>query len=234
MSIRLLLIDENVLFRKGLDALLSQQPDFSVIGDLSDGKEAAQVSVSIEPDVVLMDVRLAGSNGLDIAAQIKRHQPQVKIIILTGSRTEEFVRTALRIGIDGYVLKDASLEDLLIAIRSVAKGKKYLSPDVSGHIVESFLYPEQTIGKITQQDILTNRERGILQLIAEGRTNRSVAEFLNVSTKTVEKHRASLMQKLGSRNAAEMTLAAMEMGLIERPSSFARLMGATNMPLDAH
>jgi DNA-binding NarL/FixJ family response regulator len=234
MSIRLLLIDENVLFRKGLDALLSQQPDFSVIGDLSDGKEAAQVSASIQPDVILMDIRLAGSNGLDIAAQIKRHQPQVKVIILTGSRTEEFVRTALRIGIDGYVLKDASLEDLLIAIRSVAKGKKYLSPDVSGHIVESFLYPEQTIGKISQQDLLTNRERGILQLIAEGRTNRSVAEFLNVSTKTVEKHRASLMQKLGSRNAAEMTLAAMEMGLIERPSSFARLMGGTSMPLDAH
>ncbi len=234
MSIRLLLIDENVLFRKGLDALLSQQPDFSVVGDLSDGNEAVHVSTSIEPDIILMDVRLAGRNGLDIAAQIKRHQPHVKVIILTGSRTEEFVRTALRIGIDGYVLKDASLEDLLIAIRSVARGKKYLSPDVSGHIVESFLYPEQVISKITQQDILTNRERGILQLIAEGRTNRSVAEFLNVSTKTVEKHRASLMQKLGSRNAAEMTLAAMEMGLIERPSSFARLMGGTNLPLDAH
>jgi DNA-binding NarL/FixJ family response regulator len=232
MSIRLLLVDDNVLFRKGLAALLSQQPDLSVVDDLSSGREATQASSSLEPDVIIMDIRLSGSSGLDIAAQIKRRQPQVKVIMLTSSRTEEYVRAALRLGIDGYVLKDASLEELLIAVRSVARGKKYLSPDVSGHVVESFLHPEQSNSKSSQLDILTNRERGILQLIAEGRTNRSAAEFLCVSPKTVEKHRASLMQKLGLRNATEMTLAAMEMGLIERPSSFSRLMGS-NSPLDA-
>jgi DNA-binding NarL/FixJ family response regulator len=105
----------------------------------------------------------------------------------------------------------------------VSLGKKYLSPDVSGHVVESFLHPEQANGKSSRLDTLTSRERGILQLIAEGRTNRSAAEFLCVSPKTVEKHRARLMQKLGLRNAIEMTLAAMEMGLIERPSNFGRL-----------
>jgi DNA-binding NarL/FixJ family response regulator len=232
MSIRLLLVDDNILFRKGLAALLSQQSDLAVVDDLGSGREATQASSSLEPDVIIMDIRLSGSSGLDIAAQIKRRQPQVKVIMLTSSRTEEYVRAALRLGIDGYVLKDASLEELLIAVRSVARGKKYLSPDVSGHVVESFLHPEQSNGKSSQLDILTNRERGILQLIAEGRTNRSAAEFLCVSPKTVEKHRASLMQKLGLRNATEMTLAAMEMGLIERPSSFSRLMGS-NSPLDA-
>jgi len=228
MSIRLLLVDDNILFRKGLAALLSQQPDLSVLDELANGKEATQVSSSLEPDVVIMDIRLSGSSGLDVAAQIKRRQPQVKVVMLTSSRTEEYVRAALRLGIDGYVLKDATLEELLIAVRSVAKGKKYLSPDVSGHVVESFLHPEQSSGKASQLNMLTNRERGILQLIAEGRTNRSAAEFLCVSPKTVEKHRASLMQKLGLRNATEMTLVAMEMGLIERPSSFSRLMGSSS------
>ncbi len=228
MTIRLLLIDDNLLFRKGLCALLSQQSDMEIADDLRSGKEAVQASAIMEPDVILMDIRLTGSSGLEIAAQIKRRQPQVKVVILTSSRTEEYVRAALRLGIDGYVLKDASLEELLIAIRSVARGKKYLSPDVSGSVVESFLHPEQVKDKSSQLDMLTNRERGILQLIAEGRTNRGAAEFLCVSPKTVEKHRASLMQKLGLRNAAEMTLAAMEMGLIERPSSFSRLMGSSS------
>lgn len=232
MSIRLLLLDDNSLFRKGLSALLSHQPDMSVAGDADTGKEAEQMSTHLDPDVLLMDLRLAGVSGLDIAAQIKRRQPQIKVVILTASRAEEHVRAALRLGIDAYVLKDASLEELLLAIRSVAKGKKYLSPDVSGHVVESFLHPEQSNGKSTQPDILTSRERGILQLIAEGRTNRSAAAFLCVSPKTVEKHRASLMQKLGLRNAAEMTLAAIEMGLIERPGSFSRFnTGCT--PLDS-
>ncbi len=222
MSIRLLLLDDNSLFRKGLASLLSLQPDMSVAGDVATAREAEQMSARLDPDVLLMDLHLAGLIGLDIAAQIRRRQAQIKMVILTASRTQEHVRAALRLGIDGYVLKDASLEELLIAIRSVAKGKKYLSPDVSGHVVESFLHPEQSNGKSSQLDILTNRERGILQLIAEGRTNRSAAEFLCVSPKTVEKHRASLMQKLGLRNATEMTLAAIEMGLIERPSSFSR------------
>jgi DNA-binding NarL/FixJ family response regulator len=178
--------------------------------------------VRLEPDVLLMDLCMAGTGGLGIAEQVKRRLPRIKVVILTASRTEENVRAALRLGIDGYVLKDASVEELLIAIRSVEKGKKYLSPDVSGHLVESFLHPETANGKASQLDVLTNRERGVLQLIAEGRTNRSAAEFLCVSPKTVEKHRASLMQKLGLRNATEMTLAAIELGLISRPSSFTR------------
>lgn len=232
MNIRLLLVDDNILFRKGLAALLSLQPDLSVVGDLGSGQEAAHISMSIEPNILLIDIRLTGINGLDSAVQIKRRHLQLKAIILTNSRAEEHVRAALRAGIDGYILKDASLEELLIAIRSVATGKKYLSPDVSGQVVESFLHTEKANSKSSQLELLTNRERGILQLIAEGRTNRSAAEFLSVSPKTVEKHRASLMHKLGLHSATDMMLAAMEMGLIERPVSFSRLMGNPPQPLD--
>lgn len=221
--IRLTLIDDNILFRKGLAALLAQQADLDIVEETGSSKEIAQSCIMLEPDVVVMDLRLSGTSGLDVAAQIKHRHVQIKCLILTTSRAEEYVRTALRIGVDGYILKDASVEELLIAIHSVAKGKKYLSPDVSGQVVESFLHPEQAHGNTSLLDQLTSRERGVLQLIAEGKTNRSAAEFLCISPKTVEKHRASLMQKLGLRNATEMTLTAMGMGLIERPSSFSRL-----------
>lgn len=232
MNIRLLLVDDNILFRKGLAALLSLQPDLSVVGDLGSGKEAAQVAMSLEPDILLIDIRLTGVNGLDTAVQIKRRLPQVKAIILTNSRTEDHVRAALHAGIDGYILKDASLEELMIAIRSVATGKKYLSPDVSLLVVESFLHPEQAHSKSSPLELLTKCERCILQLIAEGRTNRSAAEFLCVSPKTVEKHRARLKQKLGLHSTTDLLLAAVELGLIERPVSFLRLMGNEPLPMD--
>ena len=223
MTIRLLLLDDNLLFRKGLSSLLSQQSDLEVTENSSSDREALHAVATLGPDVVVMDARFTGGTGLEIAAQIKRRFTLVRVLFLTNARNEEHVREALRLGIDGYILKDATLEELLIAIRSVAMGKKYLSPDVSGHVVESFLHPEQPGGKSSRLDALTSRERGVLQLIAEGRTNRGAAEFLCVSPKTVEKHRASLMQKLGLRNAIDLTLIAMEMGLIERPSNFGRL-----------
>ena len=234
MSIRILLIDDNILFRKGLAALLVQQPDFSVVDDVDCGREAAQVVVSYDPDVVVIETHGCGGMGIEVSEQIKRRQPQAKLLVLTDSRLEEHVRASLQIGVDGYVLKDASVEELFIAMRSVARGKKYLSPDVSGHVVESFLHPEQQpSGTNSKLDRLTSRERGVLRLIAEGRTNRSAAEFLCVSPKTVEKHRASLMQKLGLRNATEITLVAIEMGIIERPASFARMMESRRSNEDA-
>jgi DNA-binding NarL/FixJ family response regulator len=217
MSIRILLVDDNNLFRKGMAALIASHPEFLVVGDVRSGKEAMQASLSIEPDVILMDIMLSGVNGLETVEQIKRRQPHVRVILLTSLKSEEYVRVALRVGADGYVLKDASFEELLMSLRCVAMGKKYLSPDVSGHLVDSFLHPEHANGKESPLERLTNRERSILQLIAEGRTNRGAAEFLSVSPKTVEKHRASLMHKLGLRNAAELTLVAMDLGLIQSP-----------------
>lgn len=225
MSIRVLLVDDNNLFRKGLAALLSAHPDFAVVGDARTCKEAAQLCLQIDPDVVVTDILLGGVNGLECVAQIKRRQPRVRTVLLTSLRTEEHVRAALRVGADGYVLKDATIEELQLAIRNVAMGKKYLSPDVSEHVFDSFLSPQRASGKVSRLGLLSTRERSILQLIAEGRTNRGAAEFLSVSPKTIEKHRATLMHKLGLRSAAELMLVALEFGLIERPQSLARLTG---------
>jgi DNA-binding NarL/FixJ family response regulator len=227
MTHRVLIVEDHNLLRQGLRSMLSTLPDFEVVGEACDGKEALREAAALEPHVVLMDISLPGMNGIEATAHIKRRQPYVKVLILTVFKTEEYVREALRVGADGYVLKDASYEELLVALRSVAKGKTYLSPDVSSHVVDSFLNPEHASPRDTPWQQLTTRERSILQLIAEGRTNRLAAEFLNVSPKTVEKHRANLMRKLGLRNAGELILVAVEMGLIQRPGAVSRVMGDT-------
>jgi DNA-binding NarL/FixJ family response regulator len=223
-TISVLLVDAHILFRKGLAALLAQDHSFMVLEEFESGKDVLAFRSAAIPDIVLMDIRLGGIAGLDVICQIKRRLPQSKVVLLTSQRAEDYVRAALKAGIDGYLLKDASLEELQMALRSVVRGKKYLSPDVSGSLVETFLHPEST-NKKCQGDMLTNRERGVLQLIAEGRTNKSAADILCVSAKTVEKYRANLMQKLGLRNATELILAAMALGLVERPASITRLMG---------
>ncbi len=233
MSIRVLLVDDNNLFRKGLCALISAHEQFVVVGDVRTAKEAIQMSLQIDPDIVLTDIALSGVNGLECIAQIKRRQPQVRVVVLTASRTEDYVHAALRMGADGYVLKDASIDEVHLALRNVAMGKKYLSHDVSAHVFDSFSNPQHAATKASKLSILTHRERSILQLVAEGRTNRGAAEFLSVSPKTIEKHRATLMQKLRLRNAAELTLVALEMGLIERPMSIARLSHGAPMSLAA-
>jgi len=227
MTIRVLLIESNDLFRRGLRALLASEADFTVVGEERGGREAVQASLSAEPDVVVMDIMLSGINGLEIVSQIKRRQPQVRVVMLTLQKTQDYVRETLRMGADGFVLKTASFEELLMAMRSVVQGKKFLSPDVSVHVVDSFLHPEHATARVSRLARLTTRERSVLQLVAEGRTNRRAAEFLSLSTKTVEKHRATLMRKLGLRNAAELIMVALEMGLIERPEIVDHLVAET-------
>jgi DNA-binding NarL/FixJ family response regulator len=225
MTHRVLIVEDHNLLRQGLRAMLSVLPDFEVVGEAIDGKDAVREVAALEPHVVLMDISLPGMNGIEATAHIKRRQPYVKVLILTVFKTEEYVREALRVGADGYVLKDASYEELLVALRSVARGKTYLSPDVSSHVVDTFLNPEHAAPRDTPWQLLTTRERSILQLVAEGRTNRLAAEFLNVSPKTVEKHRANLMRKLGLRNSGELVMVAVEMGLIQRPNTVSRVVG---------
>lgn len=226
MQTAIALIDDNALFRKGLAALLNQQPDLRVLDEMPGGRDVVHNVCRLDAAVIVMDVKLSSSNGIDVAAQIKHRTPRTRILMLTDSRMEEHVHGALRAGADGYVLKDASLEEVLLAVRSAANGKKYLSPDISGHLVSSFLYPEQNKTPESRLHVLTSRERSVLQLIAEGRTNRGAAEYLSVSPKTVEKHRASLMLKLGLKSATDLVLAAMELGVVDRPLPFAsRAMG---------
>ena len=144
MSIRILLVDDQLLFRKGMAALLSSQPDLSVVGDVRGGKEGVQAALSMDPDMIMMDILQVGVCGLDTVAQIKQRQPQIRVILLTGLRTRDYVRAALGVGADGYVLKDANLDELLMAIRSVAAGKMYLSPEVSCFLVDVCCIPSAT------------------------------------------------------------------------------------------
>jgi DNA-binding NarL/FixJ family response regulator len=228
MPHRILIVDDNHLLRMGLRALLSGVPEFTVVGEALDGKAALTEAMALQPDILLMDIALTGMNGMEVTSHLKRRLPGVRVVILTAFKSDEYLRESLRVGVDGYLLKDATFEELLMALRSVVQGKRYLSPDISSHLVDGFLNPGRPATANSPLQLLTTRERSILQLIAEGRSNRTTAEFLSVSPKTVEKHRARLMQKLGLRNAAELMLVALEMGLIERPGAVSRLVDNRN------
>ncbi len=223
MKNRVLIAEDHNLLRQGLRSLVSALPDFEVVGECRDGKEAVRLALALTPDLILMDLAMPGMNGIEATSQIKRRLPVVRVVALTSYKTGEYVREALRAGADGYLLKNAAYDELVMAMRSVISGKKFLSPDVSGHLVDSYLNGNRPEAKAAPWDKLTARERSILKLIAEGHTNRAAAEFLSVSPKTVEKHRANLMRKLGLRNVAELTLVALESGLIERPGTVSRL-----------
>jgi DNA-binding NarL/FixJ family response regulator len=228
MKRRVLIVEDHSLLRQGLRSLISMLPDFEVVGEARDGKEAIRETLALAPELVLMDLSMPGMNGMEATAHIKRRSPHIRVIALTAYKTDEYVREALRAGVDGYVLKDASYDELVLALRQVASGKRFLSSEVSGHLVDVLLQHghggETRSAPPSPWDLLTTRERSILKLIAEGRTNRAAAAYLNVSPKTIEKHRASLMRKLGLRNVAELTLVALECGLIERPGRVSRLL----------
>ncbi|MDR3370150.1 response regulator transcription factor [Rhodoferax sp.] len=224
MKTRILLVDDNMLFRKGIAALISFLSDFQVVGDLDSGKAAASALDHIDADLVLIDVKSPGGNGLEAIKQIKHRHPQVKVVLLTSLRAEDYVRAALRLNIDGFVLKDASVDELWVALRSAARGKLYLTPDISHYVVDRFVFPNKPNSDLPEVDKLTVRERGILQLIAEGKSNLDAAKSLCISPKTIEKDRASLMRKLGVRNATEMTLIAMQVGLVDLPEWMTQLL----------
>lgn len=216
MKHRIMIVEDHNLLRAGLRSMISAVADFEVVAEACDGKEALRTALSVVPDVIMMDLSMPSMNGIEATMQIKRRNPAIRIIALTVYKSQEYVREALKAGVDGYVLKDASYDELIVAIRSVLNGKKFLSPDVSGQVVDSYLHGDYADKPQTPWDKLTSRERAIVKLVAEGRTNRSAAEFLNVSPKTIEKHRASLMHKLGLRNATELVLLALEQGWVER------------------
>jgi DNA-binding NarL/FixJ family response regulator len=215
-KVKIVLAEDHTILREGLRALLTADPDFEIIGEAADGREAVRIVEKQIPDLILMDLSMPRMTGMDAIREIKKRYPQTKIIALTVHKTEEYLRTALQAGADGYVLKDATHDELLMAIESVLKGKTYLSPGVSGRVIEGYLegqerqMPKSTLG------LLSQREREVLKLIAEGYKNKEIATDLCISLKTVEKHRANLMKKLDLHNAAALTAYAIEQGLVER------------------
>jgi len=211
---KILLVEDHTLLREGIRAMLSGFEDFSVVGEAADGVEAIRRVESTDPDLLLMDLSMPKMNGMEAIREIKQRFSGVKIIALTVHKEEEYLLEALRAGADGYVLKDASQDELLMAVRTVTGGQPYLSPGVSASVIAGYLDGKKQ-HSTSPLDCLTKREREVLKLVAEGFKNRETAEILGVSLKTVEKHRTSLMKKLDLHNAAALTALAVRYGLVE-------------------
>ncbi|SCK24490.1 response regulator transcription factor [Vogesella sp. LIG4] len=211
---RVMVAEDHDLLRDGLCSMISARDEYIVVGEAKDGKEACHLAVTLNPDLILMDISMRGMNGIEASAAIKHREPSIRIIVLTVHQNEDYVREALRVGVDGYVLKDVSFEELLTAMQAVMQGKRHLSAEVYGCMVDSFVTGREATLPRNGWDKLTVRERSVLKLIAEGRTNRQAGEYLNLSPKTIEKYRASLMHKLDIVNLAELIVVAIEMGLV--------------------
>ena len=211
---RLLIADDHAIVREGIRALLCESPNLEIVGDAADGREVARLAVTLAPDLILMDLCMPGSNGTESIRTIKHRIPGVKIIVLTVQRTEEHIRAALDAGADGYILKDDSGSELLAALESIEAGKSYLSPSICKHIVHGYLDGSGRASTTPAWNTLTPRERQVLKLVAEGYSNRKIADYLTVCYKTVEKHRSNLMQKLDLHNAPAVTAYAIQNGLL--------------------
>lgn len=213
---KIVIAEDHTILREGLRALLSSQEDLEVVGEAGDGREAIRQVEKLTPDLILMDLSMPKMNGIEAIREIRRRVPETRILALTVHKAEEFILEVLQSGADGYIPKDASSNELMMAIKSILLGKRYLSPSVSNFVIEGYLESKRISEPTTPWDKLTKREREILKLIAEGHKNKEIADYLCISVKTVEKHRANLMKKLDLHSAAALTAYAMERGLVTR------------------
>jgi DNA-binding NarL/FixJ family response regulator len=213
-KIRVLLADDHGVVRKGLRFVLENEPDIEVVGEASDGRQAIEASGENNPNVIVMDIAMPRLNGIDATAQIVKHQPQTGVIILSMYSDEEYLLRALTAGAKGYLLKDTAESELVSAVRTVAAGKPFFSPDISKTLLEDYLRQLRQKGLNDSYDLLSDREKEVLQLLAEGKTNKEVATVLNLSPYTVETHRTHIMQKLNLHNTAEIVLYAVRKKLI--------------------
>jgi DNA-binding NarL/FixJ family response regulator len=214
-KIRVLLAEDHTIVRKGLRALLDDEAEIEVVGEAEDGRDAVQQVVQLHPDVVLMDITMPLLNGVEATRQIKAQHPEVQVLGLTRHENEEYIYQLLRAGAAGYVVKQAAPAELVEAIRAVTQGETYLSPSINPSVVEAYIRQAKEMVKKDPDERLTPREREVLQLVAEGRTNREIAQVLSISVKTVEHHRANLMSKLELYSAAELTQYAIRAGVID-------------------
>ncbi len=213
-KIRIMLADDHKLMRSGLRVLLEQQADFSVVGEASDGREAVALANSLKPDVLVMDIGMANLNGIEAASQITQSHPEISIVMLSMHSDESYVLRALKAGAKGYLLKDSAEADLIRAVHAVADGKSFFSPAVSKVLLDDYVRKLKRSGTEDPYDLLTPREREVLQLVAEGKSNKDVAQLLNLSVYTVETHRSNIMEKLNLRGVPELILYAVRKGII--------------------
>jgi two-component system response regulator NreC len=213
-KIRVLLADDHTVIRTGLRLVLEQEPDLVVVGEAADGRQAVELADSLSPDVVVMDLGMPNLNGIEASRRITEAHPKIGIVVLSMHSDETYVLRALKAGARGYLLKDSASEDLVRAVRAVSERKSYFSPAVGKMLLEDYMRKLQRSGAEDSYELLTPREREILQLIAEGKSNKEIAYQLNLSLYTVETHRAHIMQKLNLQSVPELVLYAVRRGII--------------------
>lgn len=206
--------EDHAILRDGLKAMLASHPDYEIIGEAGDGREAVRGVESSRPDLVILDLSMPKMNGMEAIQEIKKTSPETKILVLTIHSSDEYVLPVLKAGADGYMLKYDTQAELMTAIKSILAGKQYLSPGVSKQVIEGYLEGGTALKSKSSWETLTRREREILKLIAEGYKNREIADYLCISEKTVVKHRANLMEKLDMHNVSSLTAYAVGKGLI--------------------
>jgi two-component system response regulator NreC len=213
-KIRVLLADDHGVVRKGLRLLLEVHPEVEVVGEAADGREAVRLARELNPDVVLMDIAMPLLNGIDAAAQIRSQNEHIGVIILSMYSDEGYLVRALNAGAKGYLLKESAEDDVWRAIEAVSSGKPYFSPGMTQVLVEDYVRVMKQGVLKGPYELLTDREREVLQMLAEGNTNKEVAKILNLSLYTVESHRTNMMQKLGLHNTAEIVLYAVRKNIV--------------------
>ncbi len=209
---RVLLVEDHVVVRQGLKALFTGEGDIEVVGEADDGREALRRVSELQPDVVLMDISMPGFNGIEATRQIRQDHPDVKVVILSMHSNEEYVFQVLRAGASGYVLKQSDSSEVLTAIRAALAGGSFLSPPISRAVIDDYVRRAEARGRGRTLDLLTSREREVLQLLAEGLSNQEIADQLNISVKTVETHRGNMMKKLGVDSKIELVKYALRKG----------------------
>ena len=211
-TIRILIADDHALVRAGFRSLLEKLDGCEVVADVGDGREALRLLEQLQPDVVLMDVKMPGLNGLEATAHITRDHPNVRVVILSMYANEEYVIQALRAGAVGYLLKDAAIPELQLAVQAAVRGEMYLSPAISKRVLMDYI--QLVGGGGGMLDALTGRQREVLQLIAEGNTIKEVAQILQISVKTAEAHRTQLMERLDIHDVTGLVRFAIRVGLV--------------------
>ncbi|MEP7351672.1 MAG: response regulator transcription factor [Acidobacteriota bacterium] len=213
-DIRILLADDHTVMRRGLRALLERQDGFAVVAEAADGREAVDTAAATSPDVVVMDVGMPNLNGIEAARRITEKRPETAVVILSMHADESYVLRALKSGARGYLLKDSPEGDLINAIRAVHRGKAFFSPEISKLLAEDYMRQMKQRGVEDSYELLTPREREILQMLGEGKSNKDVATKLSLSLYTVETHRGNILEKLNLHSTAEMILYAVRKGIV--------------------
>lgn len=214
-AVQVLLADDHGVLRKGVRFVLQADPEIRIVGEAGDGREAVRMAEELHPDVVIIDIAVPNLNGIDATAQITRRERKVGVIILSMYSDEEYLLRALSAGARGYLLKDEAEPDLIRAVRAVAAGRPFFSPAIVEMLLDDYIQRLQREGLQDTYDLLTEREREVLQLLAEGKTNKEVATMLNLGVSTVETHRLNLMQKLDLHNTAELVAYAVKKKILK-------------------